>query len=72
MAVINAVRNGLGLGVLPCFAVHGMSDVVRLTPAILANTEAFLVIPPDHRHTARFRVVMDAVAALFERQRDLR
>jgi DNA-binding transcriptional LysR family regulator len=71
MAVINAVRNGLGLGVLPCFAVHGMADVVRLTSAILANTEAFLVIPPDHRHTARVRVVMDALAALFERERDL-
>jgi DNA-binding transcriptional LysR family regulator len=65
------VRNGLGLGVLPCFAVHGMSDVVRVTPAVLATTEAFLVIRPDHRHTARVRVVMDAVTALFERERDL-
>jgi DNA-binding transcriptional LysR family regulator len=71
MAVINAVRNGLGLGVLPCFAVHGMSDVVRVTPAVLATTEAFLVIPPDRRRTARVRVVMDAVTALFERERDL-
>jgi len=39
---------------------------VRVTPAIVAIGEAFLVIPPDHRQTRRVRIVMDAVAALFE------
>jgi hypothetical protein len=34
-------------------------------------TEAFLVIPPDHRNTVRVRLVMDAVTALFERERAL-
>ena len=34
-----------------------------------AHGEAFLVIPPDHRETVRVRLVMDAVTALFERER---
>ncbi len=71
MSVINAMRNGLGLGVLPCFAVHGMRDVVRMTSAVVTSTEAFLVIAPNQRHIARVRLVMDAVAALFERERAL-
>jgi hypothetical protein len=28
-----------------------------------------VVIPPDHRETVRVRLVMDAVTALFERER---
>jgi hypothetical protein len=41
------------------------------TPEGLSRSEAFLVIPPDHRNTVRVRLVMDAVAALFERERAL-
>ncbi len=70
-SVMNAVRAGIGLSVLPCFAAHGNASVVRLTPAVVAQTDAFLVIPPDHRNTARVRLVMDAVTALFERERAL-
>lgn len=70
-SVLNAVRAGIGLSVLPCFAAHGNAALVRLTPAVVAQTEAFLVIPPDHRNTVRVRLVMDAVTALFERERAL-
>ena len=31
--------------------------------------QVFLVIPPDHRETVRVRLVMDAVQALFARER---
>jgi DNA-binding transcriptional LysR family regulator len=68
-SVANAVRAGIGVSVLPCFAVHGDTSLVRLTPAVVTHVEAFLVIPPDHRNTVRIRLVMDAVAALFERER---
>jgi hypothetical protein len=44
---------------------------VRLTPNVVATVEAFLVIPPDHRNTARVRLVMDALADLFAREREL-
>lgn len=37
--------------------------------AEIARIEAFLVIPPEHRETVRVRLVMDAVAALFQRER---
>lgn len=68
-SVLNAVKAGIGLSVLPCMAVHGDASLVRLTPMVVAQSEAFLVIPPDHRETARVRLVMDAVTALFEREK---
>jgi len=68
-SVMDAVRAGLGVSVLPCFAAHGNAALVRITPAVVAQTEAFLVIPPDHRNVVRVRLVMDAVTALFERER---
>ncbi len=68
-SALNAVRAGLGIGVLPCFAVHGDAKLVRLAPAVVAHSEAFLVIPPDHRETVRVRLVMDAVQAHFARER---
>ena len=71
VSVMTAVRAGIGLSVLPCFTAHGNAALVRLTPAVVAQTEAFLVIPPDHRNTVRVRLVMDAVTALFERERAL-
>jgi DNA-binding transcriptional LysR family regulator len=71
LSVLNAVRAGLGVSALPCFAAHGDATLVRLTPAVIARAEAFLVIPPDHRNTARVRLLMDAVAALFERERTM-
>jgi DNA-binding transcriptional LysR family regulator len=68
-SALNAVRAGLGVTALPCFVVQGDAKVVRLTPEVVAHTEAFLVIPPDHRETVRVRLVMDAVQALFARER---
>jgi DNA-binding transcriptional LysR family regulator len=70
-SVLNAVKAGLGLSALPCFAVHGDASLTRLTPSVIARGEAFLVIPPDHRDTVRVRLVMDAVTALFERERKM-
>jgi hypothetical protein len=56
---------------LPCFAAHCEPSLVRLTPSLIARGEAFLAIPPDHRETVRVRLVMDAVTALFEREREM-
>jgi DNA-binding transcriptional LysR family regulator len=69
--VLNAVKAGIGLSVLPCFVAHGEASLVRLTPSLIARGEAFLVIPPDHRETVRVRLVMDALTALFERERQM-
>lgn len=70
-SVANALRAGLGISVLPCFTVQGDPALVRLTPEVVATAEAYLVIPPDHRETVRVRLVMEAVAALFEREHAL-
>lgn len=69
--MLNAVKAGLGFSALPCFAADGEASLQRLTPSVIAHGEAFLVIPPDHRETVRVRLVMDAVTALFERERKL-
>jgi len=71
VSVMNAVRAGIGVSALPCYVTQGDASLVRLTPKVVAETEAFLVIPPDHRNTVRVRLVMDAVTALFERERAL-
>jgi DNA-binding transcriptional LysR family regulator len=70
-SVINAVKAGLGISLVPCFTAHADATLVRLTPAVVAKVEAFLVIPPEHRQTVRVRLVMDAIAALFQRERGL-
>jgi DNA-binding transcriptional LysR family regulator len=70
-SVANAVRAGLGVSALPCFVAPEYPTLVRLTPAVVARGEAFIVIPPDHRDTARVRLVVDAVVALFEHERAL-
>jgi DNA-binding transcriptional LysR family regulator len=68
-AVITALKNGIGSRVAPCFAFHGMPSVVRLTPEVVASSEAFLVTPPHHRETVRVRIVMDAMIELFKAER---
>jgi hypothetical protein len=56
---------------LPCFVIPETPTLVRLTPGVVAQGEAFAVIPPDHRDTARVRLVVDALVALFDRERGL-
>jgi DNA-binding transcriptional LysR family regulator len=60
----------MGLSVLPCFVVAGEPGLVRLTPKVVAQSDIFMVIPPNHRDTRRVRLVMDALVALFERERE--
>jgi DNA-binding transcriptional LysR family regulator len=71
LSVLSAVRAGIGVSVLPCFAAQGDATLARLTSTVIARAEAFLVIPPDHRNTVRVRLVMDALTALFERERTM-
>lgn len=68
-AVASAVKAGLGVSALPCFVGCDDPALVRITPAVVASVEAFVVIPPDHRHTVRIRIVTDALAHLFEQER---
>jgi len=60
---------GIGVSALPCFVTSDHPSLVRLTPTVIARSEAFLAIPPDHRTTVRVHLVMEAVIALFEPER---
>ena len=68
-AVASAVKAGVGVSAIPCFVGDDDPALVRVTPAVVASVEAFVVIPPDHRRTVRIRIVMDAIANLFEQER---
>jgi DNA-binding transcriptional LysR family regulator len=70
-SVANAVRAGLGVSALPCFMIPEYPTLVRLTPEVIARSEAFVVIPPDHRETHRVRLVIEALVSLFSRERAL-
>jgi DNA-binding transcriptional LysR family regulator len=67
-AAVQAVRAGLGLSVLPCFMADREPSLQRLTPEVLCETEAFLVVHPSVKEIARVRTVLDALGDLFARE----
>lgn len=64
-SVINGAKNGLGLAVLPSLMVRDVPELVRVTPEVVANSEAFIVLPRTQEHNKRLRLVIDVVATLF-------
>lgn len=55
-----AVRNGIGLTVLPCYLAETDGDLQRIGGAIEPLTvDLWLLTHPDLRHTARVRAVLD-------------
>ncbi len=70
LAVLNAVKAGLGLAPLPCFMAAG-TGLVRLTPGVVTSSEVFLVTAPDLRDLARIQIVLQALSELFVRERAL-
>jgi DNA-binding transcriptional LysR family regulator len=65
----NAVRNGAGLGVLPCFAGDKDSALVRVTPPLteMASTK-HVIVHEDLRRVPSIRAVMDELIDLFKRE----
>jgi DNA-binding transcriptional LysR family regulator len=68
-AALNAAKAGMGVAVLPCFMTD--PSIERLSPDVVATTEAFLVTTVDSRSVARVRIVADALANMFARERSL-
>lgn len=61
--LIEAVRHGVGVGILPCIAADNDAALVRvLGPAEVFSRDLYLVMHPDVRHTRRVRAVIDAIA----------
>jgi DNA-binding transcriptional LysR family regulator len=66
-AIVHAVKNGIGVAILPCFMVD--VSVARLTPRVLATSEVFLVTTTDAKGVARVRIVLEALAGMFAKER---
>lgn len=69
MVLQEAVRSGVGLGVLACFAADAEPELLRLTPPLPdVVTGQHLIVHRDLRRLPSVRAVMDALIALFERE----
>ncbi len=68
-AIHDAVRNGAGLGVLPCFAGDSDPDLVRLTAPIQGvESDLNLVVHRDLKRVPSVRAVMDELIRLFKQE----
>ncbi|MEC7649422.1 MAG: LysR family transcriptional regulator [Pseudomonadota bacterium] len=68
-AIHDAVRNGAGLGVLPCFAGDSDPDLVRLTAPIQGvESDLNLVVHRDLKRVPSVRAVMDEMIRLFKQE----
>lgn len=60
--LVEAVRQGIGVGILPCVAADRDPALVRvLGPSDVFSRELSLVMHPDVRHTRRVRAVIDSI-----------
>lgn len=66
-AAMNAARAGMGVAVVPCFTAD--PSVQRLTPKVVATSEVFLVTTADAKATARVRIVCNALANMFAKEK---
>ena len=68
----NVIRNGAGLGVLPCFAGDRDAGLVRVTPPLteISSTQ-HIIVHEDLRRVPSIRAVMDELVDLFKRETPL-
>lgn len=65
----SVVRNGAGLGVLPCFIGDRDHDLVRVTPPLAdVKSAKHIIVHPDLRRVPSVRAVMDELIDLFKRE----
>jgi len=69
--VLQAVLNGLGIGVLPDYVVHDFPDLERVLPTSQSNEiPVFLAFPEELRHSKRVAAFRDFVTEeIFEYRR---
>ncbi len=70
MGYVNALRSGMGLGMLPRFYLHALSDLINLDlPCDLFEMPIYLTTHEETAGTARIQAVKNFLADLFERDR---
>ncbi len=63
MGMLAAVRDGIGLGVVPCYLCDGDEQLARVgDPIPDLSTDLWLLTHPDLRRVARIRAFLDFVA----------
>jgi len=69
--VLQAVLNGLGIGVLPDYVVHDFPDLERVLTSSQSNEiPVFLAFPEELRHSKRVAAFRDFVTEeIFEYRR---
>ncbi|WP_439575537.1 LysR family transcriptional regulator [Phreatobacter sp.] len=70
LGLAEAVAEGAGIGLLPCFIAHTFPNLVRLAdPSEEFEGALWLLTHPDLRNTARVRVFMDHVGTEVTKRR---
>ncbi len=70
LGLAEAVAEGAGLGLLPCFIARTIPDLVPLSDPIGDSPGALWILThPDLRSTARVRVFMDHVGSEIAKRR---
>jgi DNA-binding transcriptional LysR family regulator len=60
--LLEAIRLGVGLGILPCMAADADASLVRIQgPSEIFSRELYVVMHADVRHARRVRAVVDAI-----------
>ena len=61
--VFDAVRRGLGVGIVPLFLARGVDDVTAITPPLdECETQLWLLTHPESRHLRRIQAAADHIA----------
>lgn len=71
MAQIEAVRAGLGIGVLPHYAARGLVPVANISAPPNMTRELWLLVHRDLKDATRFRAVIDFLVERTARDRSL-
>src|SRR5208282_5019999 len=68
-ALLRAVAEGFGIGLLPCYLADNEPGLVRLWPEVPCTKQPlWLIHHEDLRRVARIKIVADAIADAFRRQ----
>lgn len=66
LLLVEAVRRGTGVTILPCITGERASDLVRLGDAAVMTGDLWLLTHPDLKRSPRVRALMDFVVGLVE------
>jgi len=68
--ILDGIKGGFGLGVIPCFVGDEEADLVRVgAPLADDRSQLWLVIHEDLRRAPRVRAVVERIGELFDRHR---